>query len=213
MSVFLFGAIKGGTGKSTTSINLTVWLTVNGYDTCLIDADPQANSSKWNSYREENADLLPVHSVQKYGNIKAALFDLKSRYDHLVVDTAGKDSKEMRTASLIADVWIIPFQTSQADLDTADKISEVVEEALDLNPHLKVRTLFNVVPTNPKCKNLIQAQNYISSYPLIPCLKTVIYSRQAYRDCFGSGQGVIEMTNKSAIREINSFGKEVLLCQ
>ena len=39
--IIVVGCNKGGAGKTTTAINLTVALALKNKDVCLVDADPQ----------------------------------------------------------------------------------------------------------------------------------------------------------------------------
>lgn len=45
MKVISIANIKGGTGKSTTAINLTGEMSQQGYKVCLLDNDPQSNTT------------------------------------------------------------------------------------------------------------------------------------------------------------------------
>lgn len=209
MAIFLFGSVKGGTGKSTGSVNLAACLAKKGYDTALMDADPLGTSYKWASYREELANVPAVHCLQRYGNLKPILMDLKNKYDHIVVDTPGKDSKEMRTAALVADVLVVPFRPSQPDLDTLDKLNAIIETATDLNEKLKIYALLSIVPTNPSIKEYSEAVEYLSGYPLLKPLKSIISDRKIYRDCMSTGEGAIETGNKKAASEIESLAQEI----
>jgi chromosome partitioning protein len=44
--VILFGGEKGGTGKSTTAFNVSIYALLKGKDILFVDADPQLSSSK-----------------------------------------------------------------------------------------------------------------------------------------------------------------------
>ena len=110
--IILLGSQKGGCGKSTIAINIACYLANQGKDIVLVDADPQQSSANWVKDRDET-DLPKVHCVQRYGDIKNTLKDLSQRYEYVVVDVAGHDSKELRTAMLVADLLIIPFRPSQ----------------------------------------------------------------------------------------------------
>ena len=43
---------KGGTGKTTLAVNLSVAAARAGHSTILVDLDPQASAAKWNDNRE-----------------------------------------------------------------------------------------------------------------------------------------------------------------
>ena len=45
---------KGGSGKTTIAVNLAAYSALKGYDTTLIDLDPQESSTQWLSQRPLN---------------------------------------------------------------------------------------------------------------------------------------------------------------
>jgi chromosome partitioning protein len=51
--IFTVGGIKGGTGKTTISTNLAVWLLKKGADVLLVDADEQESASDFTAWRDE----------------------------------------------------------------------------------------------------------------------------------------------------------------
>ena len=43
--IYMIGGIKGGSGKTTVATNLTVWLSSQGRDVLLVDADDQETAT------------------------------------------------------------------------------------------------------------------------------------------------------------------------
>ena len=210
--IILVGAQKGGSGKSTVAVNLVSFLASKGKDCVLVDSDAQGTSSVWASDRDENKDLSKVHSVQKFGNIRNALLDLKKRYELVIVDSPGRDCRELRTALTASDLLLIPLKCSQPDLDTIPHMKTLIEEARDFNAGLKVRVLLNMVSTNPVIKEKEESQKYLSQYPELPLMNCTISDRKIFRDCIGEGKGVHEMKNEKAHQEIIELEKELMAC-
>lgn len=208
--IILFAGQKGGSGKSTLASNATAWLAYKGKDVMLVDADRQGTCSRWSEYREENNKLPAIQCVQKYERITKALKDLSSRYQYIVCDVAGRDSTEMRSAFLAADIAIIPFRPSQADLDTLPHVAEIVSAASDLNPDLVCYALLSMAPTNPVINEAREAAEFLKDYPELKTLNTIIRDRKAYRDALSEGKGVCEMKNDKALSEIDDLMNEVL---
>ena len=208
--IILIGSQKGGCGKSTTAINISSELVNNGHDVVLVDADRQCTSANWAMDRAENKNLTTVHCIQKYETIRDTLLDLDKRYGYVIVDAAGRDSRELRTGMVAANILIVPFRPSQPDLDTLPKMQEVIIQAKDLNPYLKVYGLITMSPTNPVIHEATEARNYLNDYPEIKLLSTIICDRKCYRDAMSDGYGVIEMSNPKAKLEIKNLLKEIL---
>lgn len=207
--IILIGSQKGGCGKSTTAANICAQLSQMKKDVVLVDADRQGTAENWASDREVKSELPVVHHVQKYNNIQKALVDLDTRYEFVIVDSAGRDSQELRSGSLSADILIIPFRPSQPDLDTLPKLESIIEQAKIYNPKLVVYGLLTMCPTNPKINESKDAKDYLSDYPDIHLLTTVICDRKVYRDAMSEGMGVTEMGNEQAQREIESLMQEI----
>jgi chromosome partitioning protein len=208
--IILIGSQKGGCGKSTTAVNICAELAGQGHDVVLVDADRQCTSANWAMDRDENAALAKVHCVQKYENIRETLLDLDKRYGFVIVDAAGRDSRELRTGMTAAHVLVVPFRPSQPDLDTLPKMQEIITQAKDLNPGLAVYGLITMAPTNPVIHEEADARACLDDYPAIKPLATMIRDRKCYRDAMSDGLGVVEMDNPKAKDEIKKLVAEIV---
>ena len=200
--IILAGASKGGCGKSTLATNLAALLAGNGHDVVLVDADRQSTASTWAEYRETLPKLKAVACVQKYGNIRQTQLDLDKRYSHVVVDCAGHDSQELRTAMTAAHVMLSPFRPSQPDLETAAKLAELVSVATEVNDALQVRAVLTMCPSNPSVTEIQDAKDYLERVSGFAVIAPCIHDRKVYRDAITEGKGVTEMSNDKAKAEM-----------
>lgn len=207
--IVLIGSQKGGCGKSTTAVNICAQLAKAGHDVVLVDADRQCTSANWAMDRSANESLPVVHCIQKYENIRDTLLDLDQRYEHVIVDAAGRDSRELRTGMTAAHILLVPFRPSQPDLDTLPNLQEIITQAKDLNPDLAVKGLITMAPTNPVVHEVDEAREYLQDYPEIQLLSTIVRDRKIFRDAMSEGMGVVEMGNEKASQEIISLLQEV----
>lgn len=207
--ITLIASQKGGPGKTTVAMNLAVEYARQGRDTILVDADPQRSAARWHSDRVDAGHEPTFACVEKIGNVRETLLDLAGRYDEVVVDVAGRDSQEMRTGMTAAGRLVVVIRPSQLDLDTLEHMADVIGQARDFNPELEVRGLLAQVPTNPSVTERVDAAGYLSDFPAIVALQTVIHERKVYRDVVGEGLGVVESTNPKARAEIQELAAEL----
>jgi len=203
--IILIGSQKGGCGKSTIATNLASALA--GDDVVLLDSDIQGTSARWSSDREESSALV-VPCVQRTGNITSTVRGLAEKYKNVIIDSGGRDSQELRTGLVIADVSIHPFRPSQADLDTVFHLSEVITQALDFNSKLRSYALLTMCSTHHANNEIEDSKDYLSEH--LAVLKPLLFDRKIYRDSLSEGLGVIESINKKAVTEFEAFTKAVL---
>lgn len=208
--IVLIGSQKGGAGKSTIATNLSAEFARQGMDVVLVDADVQRSAARWHADREEAGVTPKIACVEKLGNVRETLLDLDGRYGIVIVDVAGRDSKEMRTGMTAAHKMIVTVRPSQFDLDTLPHMRELVEQVRDFNPDLDVRSLLTQAPTNPGITERADAGEYLADYPELKPMVTVVYERKAYRDVIGEGLGVVEWTNPKARNEIQELAAELM---
>lgn len=208
--IILVAHVKGGVGKSTITVNVAAELQRLGKDVLIVEADPTVRTvSNWARDREES-ELAKIPCVQKGGNIHSTLKDLATRYDVVLVDAAGKDSKEMRTALTAASVVLVPMQPSQADLDTAESFVTTVTEAQDFNPNLRVLGVLNRASTHATTSDVQEAREYMAAFPELPLAGVVLHERKSYQRCLEDGRGVVEMKDPKAKAEIQILTQEVM---
>lgn len=208
--ILLVGGQKGGAGKTTVATNIACYLKHLGKDVILVDSDKQNSTTSWVQYRLENEEkLFNIPSVKVADNIAQAIRDLNTKYDYIVIDCAGRDSKEQRTGMLIADTLLIPVRPSQYDLDTLENVAQIVEDAKTINENLKSFVMFSMCPTHHLIDERNQAQKYLKEFPEFSLLEAYTSDRKVYRDTAYLGKGVIEVNNEKAAKEIKKIVEEI----
>jgi chromosome partitioning protein len=207
--IILIGGEKGGSGKSTTATNIAVCLMLEGHDVMLLDADKQATATKFIT-RRNDAGYKEVHSAQKLGDIYKTAIDLSSRYEFVIIDAGGRDSRELRTGMVAADLVYVPIKASQADLETLPVVDELLSLSRGMNPTLRARALLCMAPTNERIREVQDAQELLKDFPDLPLSGCIIRERKIYRDALLLGRGVVEMKNNDAKAEIQLLVQEML---
>jgi chromosome partitioning protein len=213
-TILVFGGQKGGIGKSTQATNFAVEIARQGADVIIVDTDPQKTSINWvdrrNEAIESGNNIPKVNGISKEGNVRDTLKDLSQRYDVVIVDAAGRDSKSLRTALTISDIVICPIKPSQADLETLPHLCEVIDAAKDINPKLVSYGLISMSPTHPFSDESGEAKKILNDFSEhLLLLNGYVSERKVYRDALLLGKGVVEMNNYKASVEVKKVVEEV----
>ena len=212
LHVLVFANEKGGTGKSTIACNLAVALALSGRDVVIVDADPQSSAARWSERRASmHPDRAAVHCVQRTGEVFHTAVDLAQRYQEVIIDAGGRDSRELRSSMLAAARVYMPARPSQLDLEAALHVDELVKAAsasrADGGP--KAFAILTQCPTHHMSTESVGAQEYLSQYTSMQLAVTRIAERKVFRDAMTAGLGVLELDNKTASDEITQFMNEV----
>lgn len=119
--------LKGGTGKTTTAIQMAALLSRRGR-TLLVDADAQGSALSWSEMAGDFPCAvvgLPVRDLHK------RLDRIAEGYEHVVIDTPPTDVAVVRSALFAADTAIIPLSPSMLDLD---RLRATIELLADVEP-------------------------------------------------------------------------------
>ena len=120
MKTILIANPKGGSGKTTLSVNIAGFLANRGQRVALLDLDRQQSASLWLSTRPEN--LPPIRTLESKK-------EEAHRNDWLVIDSpAGLHGKNLVKALKLASKIIVPIAPSLFDLQASHDFLQTLAE-------------------------------------------------------------------------------------
>lgn len=191
--IVVIGGDKGGTGKSHLATSMAVCLSIQGKRTGLVETDLNASAKNWLKRREQ-AGLSPIAFNEAYGDVSLKIKKMADLADALIVDTAGHDSTEFRTALKVADVVIVPIDPlAQVEADSLQTVTKIVRDAQKINPKLAAHVLLYKCQPNTfsEQKELRDSLNS-HDYWLKPMKCTISFLR-AFVRAMNQGMGVHEL--------------------
>ena len=174
----------------------------------LIDADEQGTVSDFTSWREDTLDGQVGYTlVQLVGaNLRKQVETMRPKYDHVVIDTGGRDTTSQRAALIVADVVLIPIQPRSHDVWTLTKLLELLGEiqASRMNPSAVYSFLNRADITSADNRQTAQA---LTDMPDLGFVPHAIKNRKAYSNAGARGLTVLEtdLPDPKAITEINAL--------
>ena len=211
--IYTIGGIKGGCGKTTLAVSLTVLLskmkTTN--DVLLVDADSQGTASDFSTWRTESIGETGYTTIKLSGiAVRDEVRKLQKKYNHIVIDAGGRDTSSQRAAIAISDVLLVPFAPKSFDMWTLEQVIELVKEMEVANPNLQCCAVLNRVDYN--MKDINEARSYIEESGIFKVLKNTLHERKAFANASAEGLAVIEYKPKNvkAIGELEALFNEVL---
>ncbi len=192
-SVLLLNA-KGGSGKTTIATNLAALYATAGFNTAIIDYDPQGSSHFWGTLREEN-DRPAVHLIdashKRTGITRAFQLKTPANTERVIIDTPAGISRDLlREAVDRADMIIIPVAPSPADIHaTAEFVRELMLTIKTRAKNIPIGIVANRTRQNSPLYQPLE--RFLNSLD-IPFITTLSDS-DCYIDASATGLGIHEL--------------------
>lgn len=196
---------KGGTGKSSLAVHLgTEWFS-RGHRVLVVDADPQGTALTWAEVAAEHGH--PTPSVIAVGdNIRQAVPEVADQYDVTIIDTAGRHSKRLAGALMLADLALLPCQPSPPDVWAMADTVETVLAVQELRQELQAWTVINGRTRTALSRSTRAALERAA----LPVLSASLGQRVAFAEALAVGQGVTDYAPSStAASELRTLADEI----
>lgn len=201
--ITLIGNLKGGTGKSTITFNLALWIaTRHNRRVVVYDLDPQATTADAFSIRQEEGFLpaiKPLTSVATLGS--------EDSLSEVLIDMGLADMAAVETAIRKADRIVVPVAPSQADVWSTQRFLKMVKD-IRQDQAVTLLGIINRADTHHAVKETAEAAEAMQMLQGLQLLEPRLYLRTTYRRSFSEGLAVFEMEPRSkAAQELDALGR------
>ena len=194
--------LKGGSGKSTVTFNLGLWLQMKGQPVVAYDLDPQQTLTDVAEVRREEGYTPPLQVNQPRDSL---LDDMKyhPKKTQVLVDVGASNMDAMKQALSIADRIIIPVPPSQPDVWATQRFLNIVNELDDSNKP-EMRVFVNRADTHRAIRESDETEEVLDQLPGVELIPQRLYQRTVYRRSLSEGMSIFEISKRSkAVDEFN----------
>ena len=196
---------KGGTGKTTLSINLASAF-AETYSTLLLDADPQGSALDWADSRSAPQMNLDARDLQP-GTLLRDVRSLSPDYDWIIIDGPPGIGRISADAVRASDIVLMPTKPSPFDVWASADIVEAVKARQKTTGGLP-RAFFVITMARPRTRLVAQVDAALAEYGL-STLSARTTERVAYPMTAIEGKSVLDSKDKTAQREILAMRDEL----
>lgn len=196
---------KGGSGKTTVTVNLAIALRRRGLSVAVLDTDPQGSLGRWFMERldRQGEDEGLEFTTSSAWGASYESEKLKKRFDVVLVDTPPKIESDLRPALRVADLVLVPVASSQVDL-------WATEGVLDLANRERRPVLVVLNRTRPNTRLGAEVAQGAAQLG-VAVAQAQLANRVAYAETLGRGGAVAEGPAGPARDEIGALADEIML--
>ena len=198
--------LKGGSGKSTVTFNLAIWLKLKGEEVVAYDLDPQQTLCDVAQVRKEDA-TEPELDV-----IKTADEDICDNFNshscHVLVDVGAANMYAMKKAISIADRVLIPVQPSQPDVWATQRFINIVNESCGDKAKPELVAFLNRADTHHSVTESDEAEEALTMLGTLKVIPKRLCQRTNFRRALSEGLSIFELSGKSkSAEEFDQFAQ------
>ena len=161
---------KGGAGKTTLALNLAGASESAGFQTVVIDLDPQASAKGWHDHRNQEAPVVISAHASRLTEVLATAKGHGA--DFCIIDTAPHSETTALAAAKAADLVLIPCRPAVFDL-------RAISGSVDLTQIAGKPALIVINAAPPRGALADQAEEAITAYG-IPVAEARVTQRVAF---------------------------------